>query len=384
MGQLGFFDAEKRLAALSAKGDPLEAIDRLVPWERFRADIEAVVLTPDEMKKSGAGRKPVDAIVMLRMLVLQALHNLSDEQAEYQVRDRFSFTRFLRLGIEDGIPDATTLWLFREKLAKAGLIEKLFERFDQHLAAQGYMARGGQMVDATIVAVPKQRNGRDENETVKTGQTPADWEKKPAKLRQKDRDARWTKKHGKSFFGYKNHVNADAKHKLIRRYEVTDAAVHDSQALDALLTKGNTSTDVFADSAYRSAETEAKLKAAGFHSRIHRRSPQPSAVGGANASEPRQEQNPRAHRACVRSAAEFGGRPYRAHDRHRAGARQNRLAEPRLQHSPPRDAGPDGRGMRRSLPAVPHGPAGRQKKVALAKDYPRNRFSIRTGWLSTR
>jgi transposase, IS5 family len=192
MGQLGFFDAEKRLAALSAKGDPLEAIDRLVPWESFRADIEAVVLTPDEMRKSSVGRKPVDVIVMFRMLVLQALHNLSDEQAEYQVRDRLSFTRFLRLGIEDRIPDATTLWLFREKLAKAGLIEKLFERFDQHLAAQGYMARGGQMVDATIVLVPKQRNGRDENETVKAGQTPADWEKKPAKLRQKDRDARWT------------------------------------------------------------------------------------------------------------------------------------------------------------------------------------------------
>src|ERR1700704_6152194 len=117
-----------------------------------------------------------------------------------------------------------------------------------HLAAQGYMARGGQMVDATIVPVPKQRNSRDENETVKAGETPAAWEKKPAKLRQKDRDARWTKKHGKGFFGYKNHINADAKHKLIRRYDVTDAAVHDSQALDALLTEGNTSTDVFADS----------------------------------------------------------------------------------------------------------------------------------------
>ena len=271
MGQLGFFDADKRLAALSAKGDPLEAIDRLVPWESFRADIEAVVLTPDEMRKSSAGRKPVDAIVLLRMLVLQALHNLSDEQAEYQVRDRLSFTRFLRLGIEDSIPDATTLWLFREKLAKAGVIEKLFDRFDQHLAAQGYMARGGQMVDATIVPVPKQRNSRDENEAVKAGQTPAEWEKKPAKLRQKDRDARWTKKHGKSFFGYKNHVNADAKHKLIRRYEVTDAAVHDSQPFDALLDKGNTSANVFADSAYRSAEIEAKLKAGGFNSRIHRR-----------------------------------------------------------------------------------------------------------------
>jgi IS5 family transposase len=271
MGQVGFFDADKRLAALSAKGDPLETIDRLVPWESFRADIEAVVLTPEEMRKSGAGRKPLDAIVMFRMLVLQALNNLSDEQAEYQVRDRLSFTRFLRLGIEDSIPDATTLWLFREKLAKAGLVEKLFERFDQCLEAKGYMARGGQMIDATIVPVPKQRNSRDENDAVKAGQTPPEWTKKPAKLRQKDRDARWTKKHDQSFFGYKNHVNADARYKLIRRYEVTDAAVHDSQRLDALLNRGNTSADVFADSAYRSAEIEAKLKACGFNSRIHRR-----------------------------------------------------------------------------------------------------------------
>ncbi|HUJ46087.1 MAG TPA: IS5 family transposase [Rhizomicrobium sp.] len=271
MGQLGFFDAEKRLAALSAKGDPLEAIDRLVPWESFRADIEAAVLTPEDDKKSSAGRKPIDAIVLFRMLVLQALHNLSDEQAEFQVRDRLSFTRFLRRGIEDSIPDATTLWLFREKLAKAGLIETLFDRFDRHLAARGYIARGGQIIDATIVPVPKQRNSRNENDTVKAGRTPAEWEKKPAKLRQKDRDARWTKKHDQSFFGYKNHVNADAKHKLIRRYEVTDAAVHDSQTLDTLLDKANTSAKVFADSAYRSAEIEAKLKAGGFKSRIHRR-----------------------------------------------------------------------------------------------------------------
>src|SRR5205085_9494464 len=177
----------------------LEAIDRLVPWESFRADIEAVVLTPDEMKKSNAGRKPADAIVMFRMLVLQALHNLADEQAEYQVRDRLAFTRFLRLGIEDSIPDATTLWLFREKLAKAGLVEKLFERFDQCLEASGYMARGGQMIDATIVPVPKQRNSRDENEAVKAGRTPQEWKREPAKLSQKDRDARWTQKHGKSF-----------------------------------------------------------------------------------------------------------------------------------------------------------------------------------------
>ena len=271
MSQMGFFDADKRWSMLSLKGDPLEAISKLVPWEMFRADIEAVVLTPDEAKKSAAGRKPIDALMLFRMLVLQSLYNLSDDQIEYQIRDRLSFTRFLGLGFEGSIPDGTTLWLFREKLARAGLIDKLFERFGQHLEAKGYIARGGQMVDATIVAVPRQRNSRDENDQVKTGTTPEDWKKRPSKNRQKDKDARWTKKHGRSYFGYKNHVNADARHKLIRDYRVSDASEHDSQKLDELLTRGNTSRDVYADSAYRSAETEQKLKAWGFRSRIHKR-----------------------------------------------------------------------------------------------------------------
>jgi IS5 family transposase len=271
MSQMGFFDADKRLSILSLKGDPLEAISKLMPWEMFRTDIESVVLPAEESRKSKAGRKPIDALVLLRMLVLQSLYNLSDDQIEYQVRDRLSFTRFVGLGIEDGIPDGTTLWLFREKLAKAGLIDKLFERFGRHLEAKGYIARGGQMVDATIVAVPRQRNSRDENELVKAGTTPENWKKRPSKNRQKDKDARWTKKHGRSFFGYKNHVNADARHKLIRDYTVSDASEHDSQKLDELVNRGNTSRDVYADSAYRSAEIERKLRAKGFRSRIHKR-----------------------------------------------------------------------------------------------------------------
>jgi IS5 family transposase len=158
------------------------------------------------------------------------------------------------------------LWAFRETLTKAGLVEKLFERFGQHLEANGYIARGGQMVDATIVPVPKQRNSRDGNDEVKAGKTPEAWDKNPAKNRQKDKDARWTKKHGKSFYDYKNHVNA--KHKLIRQYEVTDASVHDGQKFDGLLNPANTSSDVYADSAYGSAETEAKLSLRGLRSRI--------------------------------------------------------------------------------------------------------------------
>ena len=99
MGQLGFFDADKRLQALSARGDPLEAIDRLVPWESFRAAIEAVVLTPDELKKSSAGRKPFDAILMFRMLVLQALNNLScRSRAFWGSRSRTAFRTPRRFG----------------------------------------------------------------------------------------------------------------------------------------------------------------------------------------------------------------------------------------------------------------------------------------------
>jgi IS5 family transposase len=271
MAQMGFFDADRRLSKLSAKGDPLEAISKLVPWETFRSDIEAVVLTSAGSKKSRAGRKPIDALVLFRMLVLQSLYNQSDEQIEYQVGDRMSFTRFLGLGFEDRIPDGTTLWLYREKLAQAGLLKKLFDRFGQHLEAKGYLARGGQMIDATIVPVPRQRNSREENDQVKAGTIPEEWKKQPAKNRQKDKDARWTKKHERSYFGYKNHVNADARHKLIRDYTVSDASVHDSQKLEELLNKANTSKDVYADSAYRSAETERHLKARGLRSRIHKR-----------------------------------------------------------------------------------------------------------------
>src|SRR6266705_3593276 len=140
MGQTGFFDVERRLEAISALGDPLETIKKIVPWEDFRTDIEAVTETKPEERKSNAGRKPYDTILKFKILVLQSLHNLSDDRTEYLIRDRISFMRFLDLELEDPVPDATTIWLFREALAQAGLIDKLFERFGQHLEAEG--ARG--------------------------------------------------------------------------------------------------------------------------------------------------------------------------------------------------------------------------------------------------
>ena len=271
MGQMGFFDIANRYAGLDAKNDPLLKIDEVVPWEDFRPRLEAAWRKPTEERKSSAGRKPWDAVVMFKAIVLCALYNLSDDQVEYQLRDRLSFMRFLGLGLEDRVPDAKTVWLYREQLAQAGMIEALFDRFDGYLKKRGYLAMGGQIIDASIVAVPKQRNSRDENARIKAGETPEGWEKHPAKRSQKDTDARWTKKHGKNHYGYKNHVNVDRRHKLVRRYRVTDAAVHDSQVLDDILDPDNTASDVWADSAYRSAAIEATLVERGLKSRIHRK-----------------------------------------------------------------------------------------------------------------
>ena len=271
MAQMGFFDLSDRYASLDAKKDPLIEINAVVPWDEFRPLLERIWRKPDAAKKSRAGRKPMDVVLMFKALVLSALYNLSDDQIEYQVRDRLSFMRFLGLGLGDRVPDAKTVWLYREALAKAGMVDELFAQFDGYLARRGYIARGGQILDASIVPVPHNHNKRAENEAIKAGETPEGWADEPAKRSQKDVDARWTKKHGKSHYGYKNHVNVDRKHKLIRRYHVTDAAVHDSQAVDQLLTRGNTGSGVWADAAYRSAEIEATLKARKLTSHIHRK-----------------------------------------------------------------------------------------------------------------
>jgi IS5 family transposase len=169
------------------------------------------------------------------------------------------------------VPDAKTIWVWRERLKKQGLIGDISAAVSGQLQRAGFIARGGQIIDASIVNAPIQRNTREENAAIKAGETPEGWEDKPVKNAQKDKDARWTKKNGKSFYGYKNHIGIDRKHKLIRRWTETDASVHDSQKLDEVLDKSNTGSEVWADSAYRSAESEAMLKAKGYKSRIHRR-----------------------------------------------------------------------------------------------------------------
>lgn len=264
--QLSFCDLATRYEALSQKGDPLNALAAHVPWETFRPALMTVLR---RSKRNKGGRPPFDAVLMFKILVLQALYNLSDDQTEYQIRDRLSFMRFLDLDLDQRIPDAKTIWLFRETLTQAQVVETLFEQFDAYLAAHGLQPRGGQLIDASLIPVPKQRNSRAENATIKAGECPTEWEAQPNKHRQKDTEARWTKKHGTSHYGYKNHVNVDKTHKLIRQYAVTDAAVHDSQVLEEVLLPAEAGRDIWADSAYRSEEIEEKLKAKRLRSKIH-------------------------------------------------------------------------------------------------------------------
>ena len=201
MGQPGFFDVSDRYASLDARKDPLVQIAAVVPFEEFRSRLEAVWRKPGEKRTSAAGRKPWDAVVMLKAIILCELYNLSDEQVEYQVRDRLSFMRFLGLGLEDPVPDARTIRLDREQLAQAGEVKPLFSAFDDHLKGRGSLAMGGQLIDASIVPVPGQGNKREENATIKAGDTPEAWKEKPARLRRKDCDARWTRKNGQSHYG---------------------------------------------------------------------------------------------------------------------------------------------------------------------------------------
>lgn len=302
MGQPGFFDLSRRYEGLDGKNDPLVTLARVVPWELFRPRlIEALrsegLRRSAAERRSAAGRKPWDEVLIFKALVVQALYNLSDEQTEYQLRDRLSFMRFLGLGLEDAVPDATTLWLYREALSRAGAVETLFGDFDGYLREHGFLAIGGQIIDATIVAAPRQRNSRDDNDSIKRGETPADWSNQPARQRQKDIDARWTRKHGRTYFGYKNHISVDRRHKLVRRYSVTDAARHDSIEFDAVLDPANTGSKVWADSAYRSAQTEANLAARGYKSCIHRR-------GARNHPLTAREQQGNATRSRVRARVE--------------------------------------------------------------------------------
>ena len=286
-GQPGFWDIDERYAQLSAAGDPLEKLNSVVPWDMFEKPLAKALKRSDRAK---GGRPAYSAVLMFKIMVLQALYSLSDDKAEFLIQDRLSFMRFLGLALSSKTPDAKTIWLFREHLSQAGAVNNLFARFDKYLTKAGYLAMGGQIVDATLVSAPKQRNNDGEKADIKEGKSAAEvWPDEPAKAAQKDVDARWTVKFAKArpvldgqrphidiaipTFGYKNHASIDQRHGFIRGWNVTSAAAHDGAQLRNVVVPGNTGSKVWADTAYKSKANEEWLMENGFTSDIHHKKP---------------------------------------------------------------------------------------------------------------
>jgi IS5 family transposase len=241
------FDEEFRLEKLSAQNDPLVKLKERIDFELFRPLLEETFC---KAEKGIGGARPYDYVMMFKILIIQRYNNISDDKMEFAILDRLSFMRFLGLTLGDKVPDAKTIWLFREQLTGKGVIEKLFNCFLEELKTKGLVVNEGKIVDASFVEVPIQRNTREENKQIKQGETPDEWKEKPNKLEQKDTDARWTKKNGKSYYGYKDHIKADEKSKLIDTYTVTDASVHDSGETEPLLTEKDKGQPLHGDSAY--------------------------------------------------------------------------------------------------------------------------------------
>jgi IS5 family transposase len=264
----GLFDDQFRLEKISKLKDPLEKLNRYIKWEDFRSIIDQAFR---ETEPTLGGRPPFDRVMMFKVLVLQKMYNLSDDKTEYQILDRFSFSRFLGIDLCDSVPDAKTIWYFREQLKNHAIFDRLFEFLREKIMKADLILNDGSIVDARIIEVPKQRNSRDENGQLKNGEIPEDWKGNPNKLSQKDTDANWLKKNGKNHFGYKNHIKIDLGSKLITEYQVTPASVHDSGALDDLLNESDEGKPLWGDSAYTGARCAKIIRKYKMKNRTHKK-----------------------------------------------------------------------------------------------------------------
>ena len=304
MPKPSLFAEEERGNRREKLGDPLMGLSKHVDFVALAAAIDIAAPRPSRAK---GGRPPYPTTLMIKILVLQQLYNLADDALEYQLLDRRSFLAFLDLTGSSTIPDAKTIWLFRDRLAQAELGTKLFDQVQQQLLAHGYLARCGQIIDASLVQAPVQRNKREEAEIIKQSAMPIEW--KAHKRAQKDVDAKWTKKHNKSHFGYKLHASVDKRYKLIRKVIITNAAVADTCVFEDLLDPNNTSRDVYADRGYPSVRREADLAQAGWRVQIQRRGTATKAISATQKQRNRGIATPRARVEHVFGAlAQMGGK----------------------------------------------------------------------------
>ena len=206
-GKKGLFDREDAINKLSEIGNPLERISKVIDFEVFRPILEDKLLNKN--KKSNAGAKPFDLILMFKIVILQRYYGLGDKQVEYQIIDRISFKQFLGLETGDNVPDEKTVWAFKEELTKNEVNEFIFAQFSDFLEKEGLIFNEGKLVDASFTLVPRQRNTPIENEIIKNNEGNELWNDKPNKKCHKDIDARWTKKNNENFYGFKNNIVVD-------------------------------------------------------------------------------------------------------------------------------------------------------------------------------
>lgn len=261
------FEEDFTIEALSQMGNPLELLSKLVDFEMFRPFLEDVLIKKD--CKTPAGRPQIDVVLMFKVIFLQRYYGLGDHQIQYQVIDRTSFRQFLGIHTVSEVPDEKTVWACRNKLSEDGTFDRLFDEFRSFLDDKGLSFNEGKIIDATFVEAPRQRNTREENRQIKAGQGKDLWnpedgdsekdkEYKKHKKSHKDVDARWVKKRGERHYGYKNHVKADKKTKLIETYHTTDASVHDSNVIQPLLEGSDRGQDLYLDAGYEAKEDVVK------------------------------------------------------------------------------------------------------------------------------
>ena len=392
-GQPGLFDVDDRLKRLSDLGDQLLAFAAAVDFEMFRPELARALAYSDGAQ---GGRPPFDPVMMFKILVIQAANNLSDERTEFLINDRLSFMRFLGLSLADRVPDARTIWLFREKLTKADAIKTLFERFDAALRQAGYIAMGGQIVDASLIAAPKQRNTEDEKAALKQGRIPETWKAKPAKLRQKDRDARWTVKFSKA-------KAARRRHQARRRHRDPDLRLSEphrdrppARADPALAGERRGGLRRRAAAPGPARQDQHRKRGLGRHGlpvqgqrgvprgeRVRQPHPSQEAAGPADVAPHAAGERAQVHGPLTRRARLCGSEGQDAivhpHRRDRPGDDQDRHGQSRLQHaaarlsasaSPP----PDGLSGSHQRPTTPSNiTATTQRRIAVGPAMPANR-----------
>lgn len=263
MTQFYLWGEEVGLQKISDLGDPLEWMSKDIQWEIFRKDLEEIMKTEP---KGPGGRPPFDYVLLFRCVVLQSFLNISDDKTEFILNDWLSARRAVGSCLSEKMPDAKTIWHFKNILAKHDGGKKLLARFNEFLTEKGHLKKEKVAVDSTIIEAPVQRNTREENAQLKEGVTPEEWladdPKAKHRLAQKNTGASWGKKHGKSFFGDKNHIGVDLDSKLILDYEVTSARVHDSKVFLELLPAE--AKEVYADSAYYVHRNSLREKVAAY------------------------------------------------------------------------------------------------------------------------